>query len=99
MWALRRKLGLADDALLLVGVDELIELEKKYGSNSTSLFLSTIMQAQDESLLSGHRPVVFIWTALVESYIKMRASDSGRKGYGGQKTAVATDTRTSSLDV
>ncbi|CAJ1459970.1 unnamed protein product [Effrenium voratum] len=31
MWALRRKLGLADDALLLVGVDELIELEKKYG--------------------------------------------------------------------
>ena len=79
MWALRRKLGLADDALLLVGVDELIELEKKYGSNSTSLFLSTIMQAQDESLLSGHRPVVFIWTALVESYIKKRASDSGRK--------------------
>ncbi|CAJ1453784.1 unnamed protein product [Effrenium voratum] len=79
MWALRRKLGLADDALLLVGVDELIELEKKYGSNSTSLFLSTIMQAQDESLLSGHRPVVFIWTALVESYFKKRSSDSGRK--------------------
>ncbi|CAJ1343796.1 unnamed protein product [Effrenium voratum] len=79
MWALRRKLGLADDALLLVGVDELIELEKKYGSTSTSLFISTIMQAQDESLLSGHRPVVFIWTALVESYFKKRASDSGRK--------------------
>ena len=75
MRALQQKLGLSKE-LLLVGVDEVMQLEQKCGTKPCCNFISTLMNTQDASLISGEFPVIFIWTALFESYMKER---SGRK--------------------
>ncbi|CAJ1449179.1 unnamed protein product [Effrenium voratum] len=78
MRALQQKLGLSKE-LLVVGVDEVMQLEQKCGTKPCCNFISTLMNTQDASLISGEFPVIFIWTALFESYMKERASQSGRK--------------------
>ncbi|CAJ1359830.1 unnamed protein product, partial [Effrenium voratum] len=78
MRALQQKLGLSKE-LLVVGVDEVMQLEQKCGTRPCCNFISTLMNTQDASLISGEFPVIFIWTALFESYMKERASQSGRK--------------------
>ncbi|CAJ1457456.1 unnamed protein product [Effrenium voratum] len=78
MRALQQKLGLSKE-LLVVGVDEVMQLEQKCGTKPCCNFISTLMNTQDASLNSGEFPVIFIWTALFESYMKERASQSGRK--------------------
>ena len=80
MQCLREKLNLGDEDLLLVGIDEIRQLETLAGKDRAGQLISDLMGAQDESLLqTSSCPVIFVWTSLLESYVPMLMSDSGRR--------------------
>ncbi|CAE7785864.1 unnamed protein product [Symbiodinium necroappetens] len=80
MQCLREKLNLGDEDLLLVGIDEIRQLETLAGKDRAGQLISDLMGAQDESLLqTSSCPVIFVWTSLLESYMPMLMSDSGRR--------------------
>ena len=80
MQCLREKLNLGDEDLLLVGIDEIRQLETLAGKDGAVQLIFDLMGAQDESLLqTSSCPVIFVWTSLLESYMSMLMSDSGRR--------------------
>ena len=80
MQCLREKLNLGNEDLLLVGIDEIRQLETLAGNSKAVQLISDLMGAQDESLLqTSGCPVIFVFTSLLESYMSMLMSDSGRR--------------------
>eukprot|EP00439_Symbiodinium_sp_Y106_P086386 s211_g32.t3 len=80
MQCLREKLNLGDEDLLLVGIDEIRQLETLAGKDGAVQLIFALMGAQDESLLqTSSCPVIFVWTSLLESYMSMLMRDSGRR--------------------